>query len=96
MSEAIGPGSLVRCVDDTDRYPHLPGYWERPVVRGRLYTIRQVGVISQFNWRAGVRLVGIRRPHDAPLATDRFVPVDDGDIQIFRDLAANPKEKVRA
>lgn len=94
------PDQLVVCVDDrTARERGIkppPGYlWYgdmHGLRRGEVYTIRAIGV-SHFNGEPVVFLEEIVRPLqpngvEAAFAIDRFRPLDDSKLSIFREMLA--------
>jgi len=101
--KAIGPGDLVRCVVEStdhcpDRIPNLPKV-------GSVYTVRGFDPLPlPSSVPRGIFLMEVINPPaqwsngfgEGAFDPNRFVPIDDGEIQIFRDLVANPHEKVIA
>lgn len=99
-------GQLVVCVDDRPgEAPMVPGIaWEPgvPVRRGNVYEVRWVGDWGDYLLPVipCVRLIGIARPDadhdDVPLAAERFRPVNDAKLSVFRAmLAPKPKQRKR-
>lgn len=94
-------GQLVVCVETwTDVWNGL----DTGPTRGTVYTIRET--VPEHPWYQGVpcvRLVEIVNPvHDFPsvryescFGTFRFRPVDENRIEVFRQIAASPKKRIR-
>lgn len=93
------PGQLVECIDDAlpahldteTTLPELDG-----LTRGRIYTVSCAG---RFTRNTGDtfycgRLAEITRLQDVPYFADRFVPVDDGRLDVFRKAVARKRELV--
>lgn len=99
-------GQLVVCVDDTLRPPRYQGagfewrYDLNGLTRGTIYTIRDFE--HRVPYEGDIRLVEIVRPicsfgFEAAYRIDRFRPLDDTKLSIFRDmLAPLGKETERA
>ena len=87
MAKDIGPGSLVRVVDDS------PGWVDGripPFRRGQIVTVDTL--IIGFYPKPDV---DIREdPGHTTWCIDRFVPVDDDDIAIFRELVTDPPKEL--
>ena len=94
---SLAPGLLVVCVDDRN--------WLNPYsisahpVKGRVYTIRTIDPD-----RGGmVRLEEIINPpedhgwgfFEGRFLASRFRPVDDTKLEVFRKIAASPKDRIR-
>ncbi len=92
----IGPGTRVICVDgdftgDPDDI-HFP-------VEGRAYTIRGINPSDEYS-AAAYWLEEITNPingrFEPSFFTRRFRPIHNDDIQIFRDIEANPDKPIEA
>ena len=102
----IGVGDLVVCVNDKfasypdHRVPNIPN-------AGMIYTVREF--IPAFDYtrigpQEAIRLEEIINPpyhwssglYEYAFATHRFRPVHKSSIEIFQQIAANPKQKVIA
>lgn len=84
---AVGPGSLVRCVEPTPPNSREPDLF----ARGGIYTVHSV------HPNGGLILVEVPIPKGwSSFHEDRFIPIDDGAIDIFRRIAAPKKDKVQA
>ena len=100
---AIGPGSIVVCVDakDIERYD--------PLCEGARYVVRDIcrhhPNIAPRTYptgsTCGIYLRGIRGQkqeygHEACCAIERFRPIDDRDSAIFTQIIERTPEKVDA
>lgn len=92
------PGQLVECIDDAlptnidlgTTIPDLHG-----IKKGRIYTVRWAGRFTRNDGDTlfGVRLSEIVRPEgDVPYLADRFRPVDDSRLDVFRAMLTRKKE----
>ena len=88
----IGPGSLVECIDDGQRYPNSPGFWPGgEIQRGHIYEVEGAAGLGWVGGEQTIHLVRVRDGENPRVgfAISRFRPVDDGRIEIFRRLVAN-------
>lgn len=80
-------GQKVVCVND--KPPPRPYLWTKSYLkRGRIYTIRETGLITAGG-SCGVKLVGIKLgPRDDPFGQIRFRPVVERktDISVFKKM----------
>lgn len=96
-------GQKVVCVDD------VPGAYENgtfhvvPLRAGEIYIIRQAALVEFYEGlEVGVWVCGVYRPKpdgstgDYPFGASRFRPVEPKAMELFRKIAANPKQKVSA
>lgn len=88
-------GQLVVCVDDRPRRGSVVYHLPVPLRRGTVYTIIDTGVSNK-----GAPIVRIAEalPHkgSSGFFADRFRPVDETRLEVFRKIAANPKIEVDA
>ena len=101
MTSAIGPGSIIVCVD-ASRIPR--GYTQ--LIEGARYLVRAVVhdlcLMPPSNSRDGVLLRGIQHEPDRNNGKEpayhlyRFRPIDDSDSEIFRSMVSDTKQKVSA
>ncbi len=92
----IGPGDKVICVDDGNQ---LLREGDVSIVCGKIYTVRDI--IPDWFGARGLLLEGIQNPStsfacERGYAINRFRPIRDDDIQIFRDIEANPDKPIKA
>lgn len=81
MNNTFHPGQLVECIDDVLRDNHgtLDG-----LTKGHVYRVRWAGCMGRKKL-AGIRLHEITdREPDVPYYADRFRPVDDDRLAVFR------------
>lgn len=98
---AIGPGSVVVCVDASNMPPDM-----FPLRKGARYIVRRLYHDATFfgpgvpHDEPGIALEGIdnRNPTGGEnlYRLSRFRPIDDSDSQIFRDILADTDERVLA
>jgi hypothetical protein len=91
---AIGPGSIVVCVNASDIRHNAP------LNKGARYVVREI--VPGHHMRTGergtsVKLRGIYNgATDSGYAIERFRPIDERDAEIFERMIAVEKQKVRA
>jgi len=92
-------GQLVVCVDDGN-WPWPEGHAAMPK-RGVVYTVRE-SVVSWTNGHPCVHLVEIVNPigdyeggvGEIWVAERRFRPVDETRLEVFRKIAASPRQSI--
>lgn len=97
----IGPGTLVRCVDDGPQsrkgFPPPEVLGLDGLRKGAVYTVRDLDA-DTWSGEPVIRLAEIRRPIDidgkeAAFASVRFVPLDDSRLDIFRSTLTDTPAK---
>lgn len=101
-------GQMVVCVKDAGHnYPDIRAKWGHildkmtPAEIGRIYTVRDVETRTHILTLRLEEILGPVvdthvGPFEIPYASTSFRPVKETSIQIFRDLVAPIKDKVRA
>lgn len=78
-------GQMVVCIDDVP----VPGLRMWTLKKGRIYTIREIGLRSFVDDSPCIRLEEIvDRPGDVPYWERRFRPVRPTNIEVFHKLVA--------
>lgn len=95
MTSAIGPGSVVVCVDASN-LDLREG--DHQIYEGHRYVVREI--VEAYGQR-GVTLRGVHNTRGIILTEraykiERFRPIDDSDSQIFTDIIARTDEKAPA
>lgn len=89
-------GQKVVCVNADDQIPDAKttGDWESPLVKGKVYIISQVPAIHFFYPEVPcLRVEGVVRFPDYPLAQSRFQPLEEKktDISVFTEILNTTK-----
>ena len=92
MSEPIGPGDWVECIDDSES-PYYPGF--KPLLNGALYCVERVAPAEEFVGNVDCyELTGVQHLDEfgrrIAYQADRFRPIRDGQERIVK------KERVSA
>lgn len=87
-------GQSVVCVDDSSFYSSLDG-----LTKGKVYTVREVGLTSWMDGAPCIRVCEIVRPYhpqspDTPFWARRFRPVRKTSIEVFEAMLIKAPERV--
>lgn len=89
-------GQLVECVDDEPAQLPVIGFWDYPIKKGAIYTIRAIGIRSWMDDSPCIRLVEFVDQHNNDAFWERrFRPLRKTSIEWAREIVANPKKKIR-
>lgn len=80
-------GQLVVCVDDTPRL-----YSGKRLVRGHIYTVTGENIDAFGAY--GISVAEAKARGTGYFLADRFRPIDEARIEVFRKIAASPRQPI--